>query len=100
MYFVIACNCDFFYSTGNCADATGKCECRKEFTPPHCDTCNHGYFGYPNCRECECHLQGTNGYHCEAKDGPCPCKTNYAGHYCNLCAESYYNFPECLRKYI
>ncbi|XP_047345121.1 laminin subunit alpha isoform X1 [Vespa velutina] len=90
------CNCDFFYSTGNCADATGKCECRKEFTPPHCDTCNHGYFGYPNCRECECHLQGTNGYHCEAKDGPCPCKTNYAGHYCNLCAESYYNFPECL----
>ncbi|EFN79905.1 laminin subunit alpha [Harpegnathos saltator] len=91
-----SCDCDYFYSTGNCADSTGRCECRKEFTPPNCDSCNYGYFGYPNCRPCECHLPGTDGYHCEATDGYCPCKLNYAGHYCNLCAEGYYNFPECL----
>ncbi|XP_014485447.1 PREDICTED: laminin subunit alpha isoform X2 [Dinoponera quadriceps] len=90
------CNCDYFYSTGNCADSTGRCECREEFTPPGCDSCNYGYFGYPNCRPCECHLPGTDGYHCEATDGNCPCKLNYAGHYCNLCAEGYYKFSECL----
>ncbi|EGI60824.1 PREDICTED: laminin subunit alpha [Acromyrmex echinatior] len=90
------CNCDYFYSTGNCSDSTGKCECRKEFTPPNCDTCNYGYFGYPNCLPCQCDLRGTDGYHCEATDGYCPCKLNYAGHYCNLCAEGYYNFPDCL----
>ncbi|XP_070151389.1 laminin subunit alpha [Polyergus mexicanus] len=90
------CDCDHFYSTGNCADSTGKCECRKEYAPPNCDSCNYGYFGYPTCRPCECHLQGTDGYHCEATDGYCPCKLNYAGHYCNLCAEGYYKFPDCL----
>lgn len=90
------CNCNYFYSTGNCADSTGKCECRKEFTPPNCDTCNYGYFDYPNCIPCQCDLRGTDGYHCEAKDGICPCKPNYAGHYCNLCAEGFYNFPDCL----
>ncbi|XP_008557031.1 laminin subunit alpha [Microplitis demolitor] len=90
------CDCDFFYSTGNCAESTGKCECRQEFTAPDCDSCAYGYFGYPNCRPCECHLGGTDGYHCEAVDGSCPCKQNYAGAYCNLCAEGYYKFPECL----
>ncbi|XP_023289722.1 laminin subunit alpha, partial [Orussus abietinus] len=91
-----ACNCDFFYSTGNCADSTGKCECRPEFTPPDCDSCSYGYFGYPKCRPCECHLKGTDGYHCEATEGSCPCKPNYAGHYCDLCTEGYYQFPDCL----
>lgn len=92
---ISACNCNYSNSTGNCADLTGRCECRTEFTPPNCDTCSYGYFGYPNCRRCECFLNGTDGYHCEGKEG-CPCKLNYAGHYCNLCAEGYYNFPDCL----
>ncbi|XP_015117099.1 laminin subunit alpha [Diachasma alloeum] len=90
------CDCDHFYSTGNCAESSGKCECRKEFTSPDCDSCAYGYFGYPDCRRCDCYLGGTDGYHCEAIDGYCPCKPNYAGHYCKLCAEGYYNFPECL----
>ncbi|XP_015602424.1 laminin subunit alpha [Cephus cinctus] len=89
------CNCNYFNSTGNCADSTGKCECRPEFTPPDCDSCSYGYFGYPNCRPCECFLNGTDGYHCESINGSCPCKSNYGGFYCNLCAEGYYNFPDC-----
>ncbi|CAK9798131.1 Laminin subunit alpha [Anthophora quadrimaculata] len=90
------CQCDVFFSTGNCADATGKCECRKEYTAPDCNSCSFGYYGYPNCVPCQCHRNGTDGDHCEAIDGSCPCKSNYAGHYCDLCAEGYYNFPECL----
>ncbi|XP_034947491.1 laminin subunit alpha [Chelonus insularis] len=90
------CNCNFFNSTGNCAESTGKCECRPEYTEPDCDSCAYGFFGYPDCRPCECNLNGTDGYHCEALNGICPCKPNYAGGYCNLCAEGFYNFPECL----
>ncbi|XP_011495348.1 PREDICTED: laminin subunit alpha [Ceratosolen solmsi marchali] len=90
------CNCDYFYSTGNCFDSTGQCECRPEYTAPNCDSCSYGYFGFPDCRPCECHLNGTYGYHCEATEGQCPCKENYAGHYCNFCAEEYYDFPNCL----
>lgn len=85
-----------FYSTGNCAEETGVCECRKEFQPPNCDSCSYGYFGFPDCKPCECHLNGTQGYHCEAKNGYCPCKPNYSGNYCKNCAEGYYGFPDCL----
>lgn len=98
--FPAACECNFFYSTGNCAEGTGQCECRPEFTPPDCSSCSFGYFGYPNCRPCECNLNGTDGYYCEAIGGQCPCKSNYAGVFCNECAEKFYNFPECLRKYL
>ncbi|SPP85142.1 laminin subunit alpha [Drosophila guanche] len=90
------CQCDFFYSTGHCEEETGNCECRAAFQPPNCDSCAYGYYGYPNCRECECNLNGTNGYHCEAESGQqCPCKINFAGSYCKQCAEGYYGFPEC-----
>ncbi|ALC44510.1 LanA [Drosophila busckii] len=95
MFEVVTCNCDFFYSTGHCEEETGKCECRAAFQPPNCDSCSYGYYGYPQCRECECNLNGTNGYNCEAVNGICPCKPNFAGALCKECAESYYGFPEC-----
>lgn len=96
--FTLACQCDFFFSTGHCEEETGRCECRKAFQPPDCKSCAYGYYGYPNCRECECNLNGTDGYHCEAVNGECPCKINFAGHYCKQCADGYYAFPECKGK--
>lgn len=94
------CNCDHFYSTGNCEEETGRCECRVEFQEPYCDSCSEGHFGYPNCRPCECFLNGTNGYHCESTDGKCPCKPNFDGDFCRECAPGYFNFPECKRELI
>ncbi|CAG2053236.1 unnamed protein product [Timema podura] len=90
------CNCNNFYSTGSCAEGSGQCECRPEFNPPNCDSCSFGYFDYPNCKPCECHLNGTRGFHCEADGGQCPCKQNYAGKFCDQCNQGFYNFPECL----
>ncbi|XP_055387187.1 laminin subunit alpha [Condylostylus longicornis] len=89
------CNCDHFSSTGNCEEETGRCECKPAYQPPNCDSCAYGYFGYPNCRECECNLNGTREYYCEATEGYCPCKENFAGKYCKECAEGYYSYPEC-----
>ncbi|XP_058121122.1 laminin subunit alpha [Anopheles ziemanni] len=89
------CDCDHFYSTGNCEEETGRCECRVEFQPPHCDSCSYGHFGYPNCRPCECNLNATVGYFCEAVNGACPCKHNFDGPHCKQCAKEYYGFPDC-----
>lgn len=94
LYFV-ACNCDESFSTGNCEEESGRCECRKEFQPPDCLSCSIGHFGYPNCRACECNINGTDGYFCESSNGQCPCKPNFAGNFCERCAEGYYG-PECL----
>ncbi|XP_059055423.1 laminin subunit alpha [Achroia grisella] len=88
------CQCDLHYSTGNCAEETGQCECRKEFLPPNCDACAYGYFDYPDCKPCTCNLNGTEGNNCTPIGGLCPCKFNYAGDSCEICADSFYS-PEC-----
>lgn len=90
------CQCDVFYSTGNCAEGSGQCECRPEFLPPYCQECNDGYYDYPDCKPCDCHRNGTIGGVCEVGGGQCPCKENYQGLNCDECAPGYYNFPECL----
>ncbi|KAI5729364.1 hypothetical protein M8J76_001799 [Diaphorina citri] len=90
------CQCAFHYATGNCAEGTGKCECRPEYTKPDCNSCAFGYFGYPNCEPCKCHMNGTLDFYCEPASGQqCPCKENYAGDHCDTCAQGYYNFPTC-----
>ncbi|XP_063394216.1 laminin subunit alpha [Cydia fagiglandana] len=88
------CNCDLHYSTGNCEEGSGRCECRKEYNPPNCDSCAYGYFNYPNCEPCTCNLNGTEGQHCTPVEGICPCKSNYAGKSCEICADGFYS-PEC-----
>ncbi|GAB6025535.1 hypothetical protein CHUAL_011266 [Chamberlinius hualienensis] len=90
------CVCDLQFSTGSCADETGRCECRPEFLPPYCTSCNLGYYGYPNCRPCDCNVNGTRDTVCEVGGGQCPCKPNYTGKNCDQCARDYYGFPDCL----
>uniref|UniRef100_A0A1B0DI91 Uncharacterized protein n=1 Tax=Phlebotomus papatasi TaxID=29031 RepID=A0A1B0DI91_PHLPP len=87
------CNCHYHYSTGNCEEETGRCECRKEFQPPNCDSCSYGHFGYPDCKPCTCNLNGTNGYACEPHGGKCPCKPNFDGDYCGEMQRRILQFP-------
>lgn len=91
----LACACDNYYSTGNCAEGSGQCECKPQFQSPNCDSCSFGYYDYPLCKPCDCHLNGTRDLQCEAKDGQCPCHYNFGGQYCKECADTYYGFPEC-----
>lgn len=89
------CSCADHRLTGNCAEGSGKCECRPEYMAPNCDTCTYGYFGYPNCRPCDCNLNGTRGYYCEAVSGHCPCLSNFGGPLCRECSPGYFGYPEC-----
>lgn len=95
LLYLSACNCDNYYSTGNCAEGSGQCECKPQFQAPHCDSCSFGYYDYPLCKPCDCHLNGTRDLQCEAKDGQCPCRHNYGGKFCKECADTFFNFPEC-----
>ncbi|KAJ8032912.1 Laminin subunit alpha [Holothuria leucospilota] len=91
-----ACQCDPYFSTGNCAPITGQCECRPQFTGPDCGECSEGYYDFPTCKPCDCNVNGTEGKICQADGGQCPCKPNYLGLNCDLCAPGFYNFPECI----
>ncbi|XP_077867614.1 laminin subunit alpha-5-like, partial [Saccoglossus kowalevskii] len=90
------CDCNFFYSTGSCSAETGQCECRPEYAGLNCDECAVGYYGYPTCRPCDCHRNGTEGGVCEVGGRQCPCKPNYIGLNCDRCSVGYYDFPACL----
>lgn len=91
----VGCDCDRTNSTGNCEEGTGRCECKPQYQAPDCLSCSFGHFGYPNCRPCECNINGTDGYYCESSNGKCPCKDNFAGDFCERCADGFYG-PECL----
>jgi len=54
-----------------------------------------GYFGYPVCEPCQCHINGTLDQVCDAGGGQCPCKPNFDGFNCDQCAYGYYDFPRC-----
>uniref|UniRef100_A0A7E4ULG0 Laminin subunit alpha-1 n=1 Tax=Panagrellus redivivus TaxID=6233 RepID=A0A7E4ULG0_PANRE len=86
------CQCDPTKHNGKCAAETGKCECLPQFTGENCDQCAHGYYDPPECKPCQCHVNGTNGDVClAAEDDQCPCKDNYGGKYCDECAAGFTN---------
>ncbi|PIK40931.1 putative laminin subunit alpha [Apostichopus japonicus] len=91
-----ACDCDPYFSTGNCAPITGQCECRPRFTGPDCGECNEGYYDFPTCKPCDCNINGTENKVCLPSGGQCPCKVNYAGQFCDQCERGFYDFPACL----
>ncbi|KAF5307738.1 hypothetical protein FQR65_LT06609 [Abscondita terminalis] len=92
-----ACNCSTSGSLKmQCDLATGECNCRLGYTGFNCDRCDHGYFGYPRCRRCNCNYAGSDPYKskcnkdgvCQCnEDGSCACKPNVFGKRCDQCQE-------------
>ncbi|XP_021350179.1 laminin subunit alpha-like isoform X1 [Mizuhopecten yessoensis] len=89
------CVCEGAKYTGECEAGTGRCLCSMEYTGLDCDSCSFGYYGYPDCIPCDCHLNGTEGTVCTVGGGQCPCKEAYVGSRCDMCAFGFYNFPNC-----
>ncbi|KAI6239109.1 Laminin alpha [Aphelenchoides fujianensis] len=85
------CVCDPTKHTQNCAEETGVCECLPQFTGPNCDQCAAGYYHPPECRPCECNVNGTVDGTCLPEGGKCPCKDGFAGDLCDKCAPGFTN---------
>ncbi|VDK44418.1 unnamed protein product [Anisakis simplex] len=94
MFFVdhfFSCHCDPTKHTGICAEETAKCECKAQFVGENCDQCAMGYYSPPECKPCECAINGTVGGTCLPIDDQCPCKPNYDGVFCQSCAAGFTN---------
>lgn len=48
--------------------------CKNNVVGRQCDRCAPGFYGYPNCRSCDCNEAGTEEEVCDSFTGQCLCK--------------------------
>ncbi|XP_035512224.1 laminin subunit alpha-5 [Morone saxatilis] len=69
----------------NCDTLSGQCRCKNNIVGRRCDRCAPGFYGYPNCRPCDCNEAGTEEEVCDSFTGQCLCKENVQGSRCDQC---------------
>uniref|UniRef100_A0AAR2KUL6 Laminin subunit alpha-5 n=1 Tax=Pygocentrus nattereri TaxID=42514 RepID=A0AAR2KUL6_PYGNA len=69
----------------NCDTNSGQCRCKTNIIGRQCDRCALGFYGYPNCRPCDCNEAGTELNVCDSITGQCLCKENVEGSRCDQC---------------
>lgn len=83
------CNCSYAgiqdLAQPGCHVESGQCRCKPNIVGRQCDLCAPGYYGYPNCRSCDCHQAGTKPSVCDPVTGQCHCKENVEGPRCDQC---------------
>ncbi|XP_031422129.1 laminin subunit alpha-5 isoform X2 [Clupea harengus] len=68
-----------------CDYNSGQCRCKNNVIGRQCDRCAPGFYGYPNCRPCDCNDAGTESDVCDYHTGRCLCKENVEGSRCDQC---------------
>ncbi|XP_034151886.1 laminin subunit alpha-5 isoform X3 [Esox lucius] len=68
-----------------CDTDSGQCRCKSNIIGRQCDRCAPGFYGYPNCRPCDCNEAGTAEDVCDPYTGHCLCKENVQGGRCDQC---------------
>ncbi|XP_052396695.1 laminin subunit alpha-5-like [Carassius gibelio] len=68
-----------------CDTHNGQCRCRNNIVGRQCDRCAPGFYGYPDCRPCDCSEAGTEKDVCDSITGRCLCKENVDGSRCDQC---------------
>nr|XP_039265768.1 laminin subunit alpha-5-like isoform X2 [Styela clava] len=78
----------------NCSEYGGQCPCKPGVIGNRCESCNIGYYGYPDCKPCNC-----TGQLCDELNGNCICPPNTAMPSCDRClpfTHSFHPLAGCL----
>ncbi|KAJ8306110.1 hypothetical protein KUTeg_016655 [Tegillarca granosa] len=84
----VACECDIDGSMSfECDRFGGQCQCRDNVIGRQCTDCREGYYGFPNCRPCDCPFGM-----CQPFTGECICPPRVVGDRCDQCAAETYGY--------
>ncbi|NWX11325.1 LAMA2 protein, partial [Caloenas nicobarica] len=70
----------------------GFCHCKTGYAGESCNRCALGYTGYPECRPCNCSLEGS--VNVDPCVGPCTCKEHVEGENCDRCKPGFFNLQQ------
>lgn len=85
----LQCNCDYIGSTSfECEPFGGQCQCKPNVIGRQCDACRTGFYGFPDCKPCDCPATAL----CEKETGACICPPRVRGDRCNECEEFTFGF--------
>lgn len=87
----LSCNCDYVGSTSfECEPFGGQCQCKPNIIGRRCDACRTGYYGFPDCKPCDCPSKSL----CEKDTGACICAPHVIGDRCDRCEPYSFAFDQ------
>ncbi|CAH1391978.1 unnamed protein product [Nezara viridula] len=95
------CECNYLgLMDGNlqCDPTLGNCNCKENVIGRQCDSCKIGHYLFPECRRCDCELEGTTFEICSNVTGACLCKENVEDEACDICRFGSFNLQGSNKK--
>lgn len=87
----LPCQCDYEGSTSfECDPFGGQCQCKPNIIGRQCDACRTGFFGFPDCKPCDCPSKSL----CEKETGACICAPHVIGEKCDQCEPYSFAFDQ------
>lgn len=85
----LPCNCDVEGTVSfECEKFGGQCPCKPNIIGRRCEICKTGFYGFPNCKPCDCPSTAL----CEPGTGACMCPSRVTGERCDQCEPGTYGF--------
>ncbi|XP_027200224.2 laminin subunit alpha [Dermatophagoides pteronyssinus] len=85
------CNIDGSYDY-KCENFGGQCRCKPNVIGRDCSLCKTGYYGWPNCKQCNCPSTAI----CHRKTGDCICPKGVTGKDCDKCLPLTFGFDKII----
>ncbi|CAG0898967.1 unnamed protein product [Cyprideis torosa] len=83
------CDCNYLGSTEYiCEKYGGQCACKPNVIGRTCERCRTGFYGFPDCRPCDCPSTAL----CDEFTGSCICPPRVTGNRCEMCEEMTYGY--------
>lgn len=75
-----------------CEQFGGQCQCKANIVGRQCEACKTGYYGFPDCKPCDCPSTAV----CDKQTGECHCPPRVTGERCDQCVPYTFGFDQII----